>query len=136
MAFTENYDQPPRDCADLYRMGKNTNGVYTVYVDGVANQTVSVYCDMETNGGGWLVSKPILFLFSPNWHHVVIRLLASFPVCKVKTLDKNSDVYELGTDSHLLRPRALYRLLVPCVFLGVSKTRRWFRGLLSRLANL
>ena len=48
---------PPRDCADLYCVGHNASGVYTVFVGGEPDQGVEVYCDMEKKCGGWLVCK-------------------------------------------------------------------------------
>lgn len=42
------------DCADLLRDGHTASGVYEIYLSR-ARTHVQVYCDMETDGGGWLV---------------------------------------------------------------------------------
>ena len=44
----------PQDCQAIRDMGHLTNGVYHVYPDGVYSG-FEVYCDMETDDGGWLV---------------------------------------------------------------------------------
>uniref|UniRef100_A0A8C6SDY0 Angiopoietin 4 n=1 Tax=Neogobius melanostomus TaxID=47308 RepID=A0A8C6SDY0_9GOBI len=41
-----------RDCADVYRAGHSTSGLYHIYVTN-RTQPVQVFCDMETAGGGW-----------------------------------------------------------------------------------
>ncbi|KAI0231091.1 Ryncolin-1 [Lamellibrachia satsuma] len=45
---------PARDCYDLLQVGYNVSGVYEIYLD-QARKYIQVYCDMETDGGGWLV---------------------------------------------------------------------------------
>ena len=45
----------PLDCEEILLAGHRSNGVYSVYIND-SNSATQVYCDMETNGGGWLVS--------------------------------------------------------------------------------
>ncbi|XP_078686727.1 microfibril-associated glycoprotein 4-like [Branchiostoma floridae x Branchiostoma belcheri] len=42
-----------RDCMELLTTGHDTSGVYTIYPDGGGKSPVHVYCDMDTDGGGW-----------------------------------------------------------------------------------
>ncbi|XP_034017662.1 fibrinogen-like protein 1 isoform X2 [Thalassophryne amazonica] len=44
----------PVDCASIYLTGVRRSGLYTV-VPLLANIPVEVYCDMDTDGGGWTV---------------------------------------------------------------------------------
>ncbi|XP_041479038.1 ficolin-1-like [Lytechinus variegatus] len=44
----------PRDCADVQESGRNVSGRYAIYPDDCADPFF-VYCDMETNRGGWTV---------------------------------------------------------------------------------
>ncbi|XP_038058884.1 ficolin-2-like [Patiria miniata] len=43
-----------KSCKKLLEAGYNTSGVYTIYPEGYTNG-LQVYCDMETDGGGWIV---------------------------------------------------------------------------------
>lgn len=49
--------QDPRDCSDIMAAGYLNSGEYKVHVNGDA---INVWCDMKTDGGGWLV----IYLFS------------------------------------------------------------------------
>ncbi|XP_078592229.1 ficolin-1-like isoform X1 [Branchiostoma floridae x Branchiostoma japonicum] len=43
----------PRDCLELLNTGHTTSDVYTIYPDGGGKSPIHVYCDMDTDGGGW-----------------------------------------------------------------------------------
>uniref|UniRef100_A0AAY4ETB1 Fibrinogen C-terminal domain-containing protein n=1 Tax=Denticeps clupeoides TaxID=299321 RepID=A0AAY4ETB1_9TELE len=45
-------EQRFRDCAQVFKAGHNVSGVYHIYV-GNMTESIKVYCDMETSGGGW-----------------------------------------------------------------------------------
>ncbi|XP_061190623.1 ficolin-1-like [Saccostrea echinata] len=47
---------PPGDCKTLYNQGYRKSGAYTIYPwerSNPAFRSVNVFCDMETNAGGW-----------------------------------------------------------------------------------
>ncbi|XP_060107776.1 tenascin isoform X6 [Heteronotia binoei] len=45
----------PRDCSQALLNGETASGLYTIYVNGDQSQPLEVYCDMSSDGGGWIV---------------------------------------------------------------------------------
>ena len=56
--FGADLKQKPRDCYDiLYYNPDAISGVYTIYPEHYRPQGITVNCDMDTDGGGWIVSS-------------------------------------------------------------------------------
>ncbi|XP_034649381.1 tenascin isoform X3 [Trachemys scripta elegans] len=45
----------PRDCSQALLNGESASGLYTIYTNGNKSQPMEVYCDMTSDGGGWIV---------------------------------------------------------------------------------
>lgn len=51
----------PRDCSQALLNGDTSSDLYTIYLGGDESQPVQVYCDMSTDGGGWIVSHQLMY---------------------------------------------------------------------------
>ncbi|XP_063000831.1 tenascin isoform X2 [Elgaria multicarinata webbii] len=45
----------PKDCSQALLNGESVSGLYTIYLNGNQSQPAQVYCDMSSDGGGWIV---------------------------------------------------------------------------------
>jgi hypothetical protein len=48
----------PKNCKEILASGQTESGVYTIALPGgflSERKVLQVYCDMETDGGGWMV---------------------------------------------------------------------------------
>ncbi|XP_019366053.1 PREDICTED: tenascin isoform X5 [Gavialis gangeticus] len=45
----------PKDCSQALLNGETASGLYTIYLNGEKSQPLEVYCDMGSDGGGWIV---------------------------------------------------------------------------------
>ncbi|XP_062597193.1 fibroleukin-like [Saccostrea cucullata] len=60
----------PKDCKDLQENGTTITGVYDIYPFRTLTIPVSVYCDMNTMGGGWTAIQKRVdgsLTFDRNW---------------------------------------------------------------------
>ncbi|KAL4219531.1 hypothetical protein ACF0H5_022107 [Mactra antiquata] len=51
---SENVKPHVADCAEWLRLGYTSSGIYTIHPETIW-RPINVFCDMETDGGGWIV---------------------------------------------------------------------------------
>ncbi|XP_062583726.1 angiopoietin-4-like [Saccostrea cucullata] len=64
------YSSLPIDCKDLHESRHNASGVYEIYPLGTITSPLRVFCDMETEDGGWTAIQKRVdgsLSFYQNW---------------------------------------------------------------------
>ncbi|XP_078603766.1 angiopoietin-related protein 2-like isoform X2 [Branchiostoma floridae x Branchiostoma japonicum] len=94
----------PRHCADIQRAGKATSGVYRIYLPDHHDNPVPVYCDMDTDPGGWTVIQ--------KRANGTVNFFRNWAAYKSGFGDPRGDFW-LGLDNmHLLTGRGGYKLQI------------------------
>ncbi|XP_062261182.1 tenascin-N isoform X2 [Platichthys flesus] len=45
----------PMDCVQIMKNGNKKSGIYTIFINNNRSKPIEVFCDMDTDGGGWLM---------------------------------------------------------------------------------
>lgn len=95
------------DCLQVMKNGNRQSGIFTIFINNNSSNRMEVYCDMDTDGGGWLVQNIVelpFFLLKP-----VFRIIFTVHFCWVYCVNR------------FLHGNSPY-------FLGFSKSKKYYRN--------
>ncbi|CAH2250614.1 Hypothetical predicted protein [Pelobates cultripes] len=86
-----------KDCAEAYKSGLTTSGIYTITVPNTTEQ-VKTFCDMKTDGGGWTIIQN-RFDGSVDFHRTWKEYKKVNPTEDTDTTDRALWLCYWGTDA-------------------------------------
>uniref|UniRef100_A0A6Q2ZAM7 Zmp:0000000846 n=1 Tax=Esox lucius TaxID=8010 RepID=A0A6Q2ZAM7_ESOLU len=103
----------PTDCAQILLNGDTITGIYTIFLAGDESSPIQVYCDMTTDGGGWLVSRKHT---KTHTHHRLANLhkitAADQYELRVDLSDNGESAYAQYDKFTIAEPRSRYKMHV------------------------
>uniref|UniRef100_A0A3P8SGG9 Tenascin N n=1 Tax=Amphiprion percula TaxID=161767 RepID=A0A3P8SGG9_AMPPE len=95
----------PMDCVQIMKNGNKKSGVYTIYIANDRSKPAEVFCDMDTDGGGWLVRMIFKLKIISYLLHILCLSVPS-GLDKIYELTNTPTQYELRFDLGLGSERA------------------------------